>query len=229
MRHLLAVAFALGLAACGRADGKPEPKGHVVVELFTSQGCSSCPPADRVLADLARDPSLIALAFHVDYWNDLGWADPFSRAAYSDRQRAYAGDDGRVYTPALVVNGGATVVGSQRKAVARAIADATPVPGLVASAAVDGAVVTVSAAVPRGARAVVALYEDGLVTAIAHGENAGLTARAERVVRALVPVGADGRATITLEPGWRRDHLGAVVLAARSDRTLIAAQPLSLR
>jgi hypothetical protein len=225
MRLALAVLLA---AACTSADGRPpaKAKGTVVVELFTSQGCSSCPPADRLLSELVRgEHPVLALAFHVDYWDDLGWADPFSRAAYSDRQRAYAGDDGRVYTPALVVNGTTDVVGSQRKAVARAIAEATPLPGLAAKATVDGDTLRVEAAVAAGTTAVVAVYEDALITDIPRGENAGEKLRNDRVVRALVPI--TGRATIALDPTWQRPHLGAVVLAAGPDRRLVAAQPLA--
>src|SRR5271170_848625 len=125
MRWLL-----LGLLGCATAAGDSRPdEGPVVIELFTSQGCSSCPPADELLSRLAREGGLggrklAPLAFHVDYWNELGWADPFSTPAWTARQQAYArslGDD-RVYTPELVVAGGAGMVGSQSGRVAEAIA-----------------------------------------------------------------------------------------------------------
>src|SRR5689334_21818950 len=105
----------LASSACARADGEPRatgPEGPVVLELFTSQGCSSCPPADALLSKLASSGSLAGrslapLAFHVDYWNDLGWADPFSLPAWTERQHQYARvlKDDRVYTPELVVGG----------------------------------------------------------------------------------------------------------------------------
>lgn len=91
----------------------------VVLELFTSQGCSSCPPADELLPELAKlDSNIIPLSFHVDYWNRLGWTDPFSSSEYSDRQRTYA-DFWKlesVYTPELVINGEYEVVGSNKYA-----------------------------------------------------------------------------------------------------------------
>src|SRR6185436_12890178 len=114
--------------------GDPAPaggEGPVVIELFTSQGCSSCPPADRLLSKLAQAGDLggkkvAPLSFHVDYWNDLGWNDPYSLPAWTERQRQYAsalGDD-RVYTPELVVGGGAGMVGSNLVAITSAIAKA---------------------------------------------------------------------------------------------------------
>src|SRR6185295_6297026 len=86
----------------------------IVVELFTSQGCSSCPPADRLLSTLRSDPRVVPLAFHVDYWNYIGWTDPFSSARWSQRQQAYARAfaSNRIYTPQLVVNGTSECVGS---------------------------------------------------------------------------------------------------------------------
>src|ERR1700683_5269841 len=86
-----------------RARAVPAP---MVVELFTSQGCSSCPPADALLGDLVRRPGVIGLAWHVDYWNSLGWRDPYASRAWTDRQKSYAKYlRGEVFTPALVVNG----------------------------------------------------------------------------------------------------------------------------
>ena len=102
-----------GALAGGRRDARAA--GPVVLELFTSQGCSSCPPADRLLGELARDPAVVALAWHVDYWNGLGWHDPFSSKLATERQRAYADRLGEeVYTPAMVIGGARIVVGSDR-------------------------------------------------------------------------------------------------------------------
>ncbi len=102
----LIAAFVLGAASAGAKDiSGPRPLG--VVELFTSQGCSSCPPADAVLSQLAKRPDVIALGYHVDYWDYLGWKDTFGSRAFTDRQYAYASAFGSrsVYTPQAIVNG----------------------------------------------------------------------------------------------------------------------------
>jgi hypothetical protein len=98
-----------------------EPRA--LIELFTSQGCSSCPPADKLLGELANDPSLVAVSVPIDYWDYLGWKDTLAIPGHSSRQRAYAHvrGDRQVYTPQIVVNGSTHVVGSDRAAVERAI------------------------------------------------------------------------------------------------------------
>src|SRR4051794_10112623 len=107
------------LAAAGAPHAETRP---VVVELFTSQGCSSCPPADALLRELAGRADVIALGFHISYWDRLGWKDPLSNEASTDRQKAYASRlSGRVYTPQIVVEGTNEIVGSDRAAVAAAL------------------------------------------------------------------------------------------------------------
>lgn len=240
MRWLLACAA----VACTSTDGpapplapppRPPPTaaaptaGAVVLELFTSQGCSSCPPAERLLRELARDrPDVIALAFHVDYWDDLGWADRFASPAWTARQEAYAGRAAdRTYTPALIVDGERDVVGSRRDAVLDAIASARRVPLVPADARLDGDAAVVTAEVPPGSRGVVAVVEDDLATDVTAGENAGAHLLGDRVVRALVP--ADHPTRVPLDRHWRRDRLGAVVLAAAPDGRVVAATRLALR
>ena len=114
----------------------------ILVELFTSQGCSSCPPADKVLQKLNQEAqdgklSLVALSYHVDYWNRLGWRDPYSQAAFSDRQRIYARhiNDRGVYTPQLVINGQSGHIGSRQREVRAAIAEANLLPVEIEAAA----------------------------------------------------------------------------------------------
>jgi hypothetical protein len=115
--------LAATIATAGFAAGT-EAAPRAVVELFTSQGCSSCPPADELLAKLARDPDIIALSLPVDYWDRLGWKDTLARHEFTERQTAYADvrGDGQVYTPQAVVNGREHAVGSERSSIESAAA-----------------------------------------------------------------------------------------------------------
>jgi hypothetical protein len=242
MRYLV---FAGLLAACSYAGadtpGSPKPEARspssssapVVVELFTSQGCSSCPPADRLLAKIAKEGAggrtVIPLSFHVDYWNDLGWADPFSLPAWTERQRQYSdalGDD-RVYTPELVVAGAAGVVGSQSGAVEHAIAGATAQTPVTASAVWSDTKVVVTATAPADAEIVVAVWEGSTSTAVPRGENSGSTLGSTHVVRRLDRVAAAGATatiTVNVDPAWR--DVGAVAFAQRRDRRITGATVL---
>jgi hypothetical protein len=103
----------------------PEPRPRAVIELFTSQGCSSCPPADRLMGELAKDPGLIVLTLPVDYWDYLGWRDTLAQPAFTRRQRAYSAmrGDRKVYTPQAVVNGAQHVVGSDRAQIEKVAAE----------------------------------------------------------------------------------------------------------
>ena len=168
--------FALaGLALPAAAETlRSHPKA--VVELFTSQGCASCPPADALLTSLAEKGDVIALAYHVDYWDYVGWKDTFGNAEYSDRQRAYAQSWGssRIYTPQMVVNGAKGVVGSKRGEVHNAI-DTASLP-LSVEISKQGDMLKI--AVPPNAaleNAVVWMvtYMDRADVTIDKGENAG--------------------------------------------------------
>lgn len=176
----------------------------VVLELFTSQGCSSCPPADRLLSELGRryGEAVIPLSFHVDYWNDLGWADPFSREAWSARQARYAGQlkDGGVYTPQLVLQGQTALVGSHATRVRQQL-DAlrtqplgtrvilTPTPGSAGTRALTVHVEVLRSLPARTLDVVVVVFENGLVTNVVRGENARRQLRNDYVVRHLEPAG----------------------------------------
>lgn len=231
--------------ACARAEGDSRtnatseavprtaagPEGPLVVELFTSQGCSSCPPADRLLSKLATagalgDRALAPLSFHVDYWDDLGWADPFSSPAWTARQHQYAralGDD-RVYTPELVVGGATGMVGSDLGAVTRAVQRAARPAMLSATAAWAEDAVTITATAPSDADVWVAVWEDSTSTKVTRGENSGETLGSDRVVRRLERVVAAGQkasAAIKLGPRWRAG--GAVAFAQRADRKIVAS------
>jgi hypothetical protein len=235
--HALCLFSLVGLAAaCSRAEGEPRPvrhpgEGPVVIELFTSQGCSSCPPADRLLAKLASagavgDRAVAPLTFHVDYWNDLGWADPFSLPAWTERQHQYARalKDDRVYTPELVVGGATGVIGSNLAAVTQAIQDAARPTALTATATWAADAVTIAATAPSDAEVWVAVWEDTTTTKVTRGENSGETLGSDRVVRRLERVAAAGQqasAVVKLDAKWRAG--GAVAFAQRADRRITAS------
>src|SRR6056297_2439763 len=126
MRHLIGAALLMaGLAgaALPQTRAAMATSGPVVVELFTSQGCSSCPPADALLHDLAERGDVLALSLHVDYWDYIGWKDQFAQPAFTLRQKAYAvsGDRKMIYTPQMIVAGHVDVVGHKAMKVVRAI------------------------------------------------------------------------------------------------------------
>jgi hypothetical protein len=122
-RYGLAVAIGLAVGAGLWAAGPAAAEPRAVIELFTSQGCSSCPPADKLIGELATDPSLVAISLPVDYWDYLGWRDTLARPRHTARQRGYASvrGDRKVYTPQVVVNGLAHVLGSDRNAIEAAV------------------------------------------------------------------------------------------------------------
>jgi hypothetical protein len=170
------LAAALAFVPAGAAEIRSNPKA--VVELFTSQGCSSCPKADVKFAELGARQDVIALAWHVDYWDYIGWPDTFGNAANSDRQRAYAESWGssRIYTPQLIVNGLKGVVGSRDKEVEAALTEATlPLP---VKLELKGDMLKVSVAPQAGTSAAIVwlvTYKDRAAVAIERGENAGKT------------------------------------------------------
>jgi hypothetical protein len=171
---------------------------RAVVELFTSQGCSSCPPADALLADLAKRPGVLALSEHVDYWDYLGWKDPFASRVTTDRQRAYAREFALkyVYTPQLVINGKAEMPGADRDAILADVARLDrPLPVSVAiGSAADGSLIAIigaGVAPPQGATAVIWLFviEPRARTAVTRGENRGRTLDNVNVVREIRQLG----------------------------------------
>ncbi len=186
-----------GSSGGGQKQANSTGAGFAVVELFTSQGCSSCPSADKLLAEIIRDAkakgrNIYAMAFHVDYWNKLGWKDPYGKLAFTRRQNNYVSALGgkEVYTPQAFVNGTLSMVGSDRKRL---------------SAAIDTALAYLPAATIEVSRdsirrdtlfmsydasgtdpnhsLVAALVERGIRTNVGKGENAGMTLQHENVVR----------------------------------------------
>ncbi|RYE09333.1 MAG: DUF1223 domain-containing protein [Hyphomicrobiales bacterium] len=178
-----AAAAMLLVAPVNGAEFRTNPKA--VVELFTSQGCSSCPKADAMFSELGKRQDLITLAYHVDYWDYIGWPDTFGDAANSERQRAYADSWGssRIYTPQLVVNGRKGVVGSRDAEVAGAIKEASL--QLPVSLNVGGQKLEVSvAAQAGGGEATIWLitFKDHAQVEIERGENAGKTVDYTQIV-----------------------------------------------
>lgn len=188
----------------------------VVLELFTSQGCSSCPPADDLLRKIARDPKargkVIPLAFHVDYWNHLGWRDPFSSREWSLRQSEYVRSmklQGGAYTPQLVVNGARQMVGSSTGEILRAIEEESrvaPVGSVTITSAGGSAVVRAQSSKPE-VDLIVVTFENGVQTNVIRGENAGKTMANDAIVRSLKRVATlDGKNAVEKRIELRLKH-----------------------
>lgn len=225
LRRLLFGAVATGLAVTPAAAATRP----IVVELFTSQGCSSCPPADAFLGELVRDrDDLLPLAFHVTYWNRLGWADPFSFDEATRRQAAYGSrfGDGS-YTPEMVVDGRWSLVGSDRAAAAQAFARAASRQGdgpEISAEARDG---RVSIRVGRGdavGRVLLVGWDREHRTPVGRGENRGRTLIEANVVRSFTPLGTWTGAPARLEAALPAGEQWAVLVEAPEGGILGAAR-----
>jgi hypothetical protein len=192
----LAPGFGASTAAASSLDGQKDGR-KVVVELFTSQGCSSCPPADKYLGELARRDDVVALSFHVDYWNYIGWRDPYSDPKWTKRQQAYGQHLKKryVYTPQMVIDGRTESVGSRRGRIRDLIARAGERQKLnivVSHPDRDNLHIRIpGSAEYKGAPATIwlALYDSEHATAVKAGENEGETITNTNVVRSMTPVG----------------------------------------
>ncbi len=187
----------------------------ILIELFTSQGCSSCPPADELLRTLSREPNVIALAFHVDYWNSLGWRDPFSSAEWSKRQgdyvRALGGSS--AYTPQAIVGGRWQMVGSDRHAIRDAMVQAAKQKYHARLSITADGLLRAESETPL--TLYVATVEDGLVTRVTRGENGGRTLHNDRVVRKLTRLG-----TVNGTFEQRLTERGEVIAFLQDPRTM---------
>jgi hypothetical protein len=231
MKTLLTAAVFLAMAAQGRPA--PASRVPVLVELFTSEGCSSCPAADALLESLQREQPIesaliIPVGLHVDYFDHAGWKDAFSSAAFTERQRNYsqkfAGPDS-VFTPQIVVNGDEAVVGSEAADVRRAITTAarrSPLPlTFTAQPSADSVRLTIELPAAPGAaeqvQVLAAITQDGLSTVVKAGENGGRTMHHVAVARRLEKIDALGREarvidkSISMSRKWGSDGLNAVV------------------
>jgi hypothetical protein len=223
-RYASVCAIAL-LAATGTAHAASRP---VVLELFTSEGCSSCPPAEALLATLAERRDLLPLAFHVTYWNSLGWHDPFSFEAATSRQLLYAARlGGGSYTPEMVVDGRYGMVGSDEgevgAAIAQSRADAQAALPLAIRRTGNSVSISVGAGDGRG-RILLVGFDPRRESTIGRGENSGLTLTEANVVRSMATVGTYDGAAVTLTAPRGAGADAAVIIQAPDGRFLAAAR-----
>ena len=216
------------IATCAlAAAGEP----RAVLELFTSQGCSSCPPADKLLGEFANDPSLVAVSVPIDYWDYLGWKDTLASAAHSARQRAYARvrGDRQVYTPQVVVNGSMHVLGSDRAAIERTIAQTDQKPAVMSLPvllSVGGSTLSVKVAAGEGEHADAEVWlcplTKTVAVAIGRGENRGRTITYHNVVRRWLKLGdwtgSDASWTVPMSEITGEDIDAAAVLVQDGTR-----------
>ena len=250
------VALLFGIVLALGASPAPVARSStpILVELFTSEGCSSCPPADSLLQHLIETPpvagaEIIGLGEHVDYWNHQGWRDRFSSVEFTERQQRYSSKlkVQSIYTPQMIVDGRSEFVGSDVKAARLAIDRAAALPHGVVSIAIEPAAtnhVTVDVkaielpALSPGDHAdfVLAITEDRLQSNVRAGENRGRALTHAAVVRRLRTIGesrgdtASVRADVKLEPDWRRDNVRVVAFVQeRASRHVIAATAVALQ
>lgn len=237
--HLCLVAVLVAtIAAQARADDSP-----IVVELFTSQGCSSCPPADKYLGELAKRPDLLALAFHVEYWNYIGWTDAYSKPWATQRQRDYqaALKQRYVYTPQMVIEGAAQGVGSEPATIEPLIraaeAERAPHPALTLHWRDDGALLADigEGKSPAGEPATLWLvgFDKMHTMSVTAGENQGKTAWDHHPVRTFRRLGSwAGWSEELIVPPEEAKHLGdygaAVLLQENGTGPILTAASIQL-
>jgi hypothetical protein len=224
---------ALGLCAIVAMIRPAAAEPRAVVELFTSQGCSSCPPADKIIGELASDPSVIALSMPIDYWDYLGWKDTLADARFSARQRAYSQmrGDRDVYTPQVIVNGAAQAIGSDRASIIGAISEthrSTGVMSVPVTMTLEGKQIKVAVAAsgkggaPDHGEVWICSVSRAVPISIARGENRGQQITYHNVVRNILKVGdwngAAGSWSVPLENILRDDVDAAVVYVQDGNR-----------
>lgn len=229
----LALSAALGLWTATAAMAEDLAMPGTVVELYTSQGCPSCPPADAYLRKLAEDPDVIALALHVDYWDYIGWTDAFAQPLFTARQKAYAHFVGSntIYTPQMIVGGRAQVVGSDPEQVERAIRHDQRLPSLVQLNLIrrgDQLEIVAKAVSSLNAPVQVQLvrYHPLASVQIEYGENAGLVVNYANIVTDWDSLGQwDGKSVLHLTTNVTgTDALVVIVQAAGPGEILAASQ-----
>ena len=230
-KRILAASALMCCVAYAQAQSRP-----AVVELFTSEGCSSCPPAEAYIGELAQHKDVLALAFHVDYWDDLGWKDPFSLGSSTDRQYQYSKVLGHstVYTPQVVIDGKDEFVGTDRRRIGGALAVARTGVPIGISLDRENLVIAVSKrdeATPS--QVLLVAYVRKATSSIGRGENAGRTLQEFNIVRGIRELGQwHGDATSFRAPlsSLPRDTTDVAVLVQSSDRhQIIGAGAQALR
>ncbi len=223
--------FAVSVSFSGAVLAQQQP---VVVELYTSQGCSSCPPADAMFAELKDRKDVIAIALHVDYWDYIGWKDEFGHPAHAKRQRAYAAKAGRrsIYTPEMVVNGQTDIVGAKPMALSKAIAEHSaqvPVTKLIAKR--SGSELRIQAPAPLRGVGEMEIHVLRLIPSqesmITRGENRGETYNYTNIAHSWQVAGSwDGQAALDLSLGVDGDDPVVVLVQEAGAGKIIAATRL---
>jgi hypothetical protein len=215
---------ALGVCAIVAIIRPAHADPRAVVELFTSQGCSSCPPADQIIGELAKDPNVIALSMPIEYWDYLGWKDTLADSRFSERQKAYSQmrGDRDVYTPQMIVNGSANVIGSDRAGIESAIQNTQKagVMSVPVTMTLSGKQINVSVAASKAATSAhgevwICSVSKAVPISIGRGENRGREVTYYNVVRNILKVGdwngSSGSWTVPLE-NITRDGVDAAVV-----------------
>lgn len=232
--HALTATLLLALPGnAAKADTMP-----TVVELFTSEGCSSCPPAEALLRDLADRPDVLALEFHVDYWDYIGWPDPYADNRYTQRQRDYAAyfDNRVIYTPQMVFQGTHEAPGSRQWQVEELLEEAHSLPKVPVNLVMSGSgglELQIDDAGQRvDAEIYLVTYDDFRESQVTRGENAGKTLTHRHVVRSMESLGAwDGSAVKLVRdvPPLQSDRAGcAVLVQARDTGVILGAASMDL-
>ena len=231
--YILACALIMPTAQAATCTATSSPTRTSLLELYTSEGCSSCPPADRWLSQLPANSGVVPLAFHVDYWDRLGWKDPFGQAEFSQRQRARNSGMGWVYTPQVMLDG-ADHRAWHKSRLPQGQAIVAPVSmSLTLDQSSDRIQAQVNSRLTpsannKGAQLFLALFENRLSSNVATGENARRTLHHDYVVRKLVgPLNPSDRYSFALETGWKASDLGvaAFILDSRGETLQALAQP----
>jgi hypothetical protein len=222
---------AIALAGAAQAEGKGQSQPAVVVELYTSQGCSSCPPADEFFAQLVQDPQVIPLSLHVDYWDYIGWEDNFGNPQFTERQKAYAREAGSrtIYTPQMIVGGLDRVEGNQPGEVEALIRKHLSVAREVRLAVVRNGeilVITAEAKQPFEAplRVQLVRYRPEETVAIGRGENAGRTLTYRNIVTSWQALGDwTGDAPLSIRAAAPGSDPAVVILQSQGPSFIQAA------